>query len=357
MTPSIAATTLLSLVTLSAFHPASAKCVPPKEAHFNWDDVEYLIAFGDSYTFVQGTYGYPNYSFIGNYLPGELSFTPTELLSNRIVQNFTGTAEGGPNWVEYLTGCGVEPGEHLPSDCAIQLWDFAFAGADVSEEFLPLHHNFTTPLVNQTAQYLKWAEPVLGPRIEGRGTNKKAEAALVAVWIGINDVNDSQSKKPANITFQDFWQAEIEAVFSESVLPLFGAGYRNFLFVNLPPLDRTAANQVKSNPSPSKEQVGWWNEILANRAREFAETNQGAKAMVYDANTFLNGVMNRPEQYGITNLTYCPDYAQLEVLTKPEEYGCRPLDEYFWYNSGHMSSHTHKIMVPNLIEFLEAQST
>lgn len=92
------------------------------------------IAFGDSYTFVQGTNGYPNYSFIGDYLPGQFAVTPSELWSDHIVQNFTGTAEGGPNWVEYLTGCGLKPGLTDPRSCKTQLWDFAFAGADVSEE-------------------------------------------------------------------------------------------------------------------------------------------------------------------------------------------------------------------------------
>lgn len=92
------------------------------------------IAFGDSYTFVQGTNGYPTFSFIGDYLPGQFAVTPSELWSDRIVQNFTGTAEGGPNWVEYLTGCGLKPGLTDPRSCKTQLWDFAFAGADVSEE-------------------------------------------------------------------------------------------------------------------------------------------------------------------------------------------------------------------------------
>jgi hypothetical protein len=74
-------------------------------------------------------------------------FTPAQLLSDEIVQNQVrlltyyitvelplthikqiGTSAGGPNWVEYLTGCF----SGLPSKCKRQLWDFAFAGADVS---------------------------------------------------------------------------------------------------------------------------------------------------------------------------------------------------------------------------------
>jgi hypothetical protein len=44
----------------------------------------------------------------------------------------TATAEGGPNWVEYLTGCGLKLGYTSPLKCEPQLWDFAFGGADIS---------------------------------------------------------------------------------------------------------------------------------------------------------------------------------------------------------------------------------
>ena len=92
------------------------------------------VAFGDSYTYIQGTAGLQNFSFIGDYLPSDFTYSPETLLENKIVQNFTGTAEGGPNWIEYLTTCGVKPGLTSPLTCKRQLWDFAFAGADVAEE-------------------------------------------------------------------------------------------------------------------------------------------------------------------------------------------------------------------------------
>ncbi|KAI0399565.1 hypothetical protein F4802DRAFT_612077 [Xylaria palmicola] len=296
--------------------------------HFDWDDTKYVIAFGDSYTFVQGTAGYPNFSFIGSYLPGQFSFSPSTLLSNKIVQNFTGTAEGGPNWVEYLTGCGLEPGETLPQDCPVQLWDFAFAGADVSLQHLRQHHDFTIPLVNQTQQYLQWAEPVIGGRME------KARA-LVAFWIGINDINDSA--KFTNVSFPAFYNALVGTMFAQSVAPMYAAGYRDFLFVNLPPLDRTAANAASVSPLPNKTMIGWWGGSLARHSNAFAAGNRDMRSMVYDANTFLNGVLDEPGKYGITNTTsYCADYADPDVQDFPEQHGCLPLDQYFWYNSGHM---------------------
>lgn len=43
------------------------------------------IAFGDSYTFVQGTHGYPGYSFIGDQL--NYAYDADTLLTDKIVQN------------------------------------------------------------------------------------------------------------------------------------------------------------------------------------------------------------------------------------------------------------------------------
>ncbi|KAF2796025.1 carbohydrate esterase family 16 protein [Melanomma pulvis-pyrius CBS 109.77] len=317
---------LLELAALA--HIVRSSCIPANKPHFDWDDTQYLIAFGDSYTFVQGSAGYPNYSFIGSYLPNQFSFTPDTLLTSSIIQNFTATAEGGPNWVEYLTGCGLKNNTR-PSTCDIQLWDFAFAGADVAEEFLPLHHNYTVPLVNQTQQYLTYAEPVIGKKMnKGR--------ALVAVWIGINDVNDSV-KQLVGVSLKEFWDTLVATVFKETVQPMYDAGYRNFLFVNLPPLDRTSANQKLAAPRPNKEEVGWWNSALEMHRKRFAQAHPKAKTMLYNANAFLNGVMDNPGKYGIKNTTdYCAAYNQLDVLTTPEKYGCLPLDQYFWYNSGHL---------------------
>ena len=80
--------------------------------------------------------------------------------------------------LQYLTGCF----SGHPSDCDIQLWDFAFAGADIDADLLPLHHDFTVPLIDQVAQYVEYAADVL-PHPEGE--------TLTAWWIGINDTGDT----------------------------------------------------------------------------------------------------------------------------------------------------------------------
>ena len=69
----------LILLPLAFAHPHH------KPGNFSWANTKYLIAFGDSYTYVQGTNGLQNYSFIGDYL--DFDYSPQKLLSDRIVQN------------------------------------------------------------------------------------------------------------------------------------------------------------------------------------------------------------------------------------------------------------------------------
>lgn len=90
---------------------------------FRWDNIRSVVAFGDSYTFVQGSQGHPAFSFIGDAL--NFSFTPNQLLSDEILPK--NTSSDGANWVEFLTGCF----DGQPLKCKKQLWNFAFAGADI----------------------------------------------------------------------------------------------------------------------------------------------------------------------------------------------------------------------------------
>jgi len=100
--------------------------------------------------------------------------------------------------VEFLTGCF----SGRPSDCPVELWDFAYAGSDISSDLyvllpyyphgddethvphsLPLHHNITTPLVDQVRQFVDNNVLSIIPK-------KPDSARLTAWWIGINDTGD-----------------------------------------------------------------------------------------------------------------------------------------------------------------------
>jgi phospholipase/lecithinase/hemolysin len=332
-----------SIAMMALASPATSKPKDNKH-HFDWPTINSVIAFGDSYTYVQGTLGRQNYSFIGDNF--DLSFTPEELFSNRIVQNLTGTAEGGPNWVQFLTKCGVENGLHDPRKCGKQLWDFAFAGADVIDDnnFTPLHHNFTVSFQRQIEQFVSYGNPAL----ESIHLNKKN--ALVTAWIGINDINDLSSIRGRNSTFTPLFEQDQDYTF-EAVEKVYGLGYRNFLFMNLPPLDRgPGISHVNAS------MVAEYNSIHAAHADAFQAKHRDTTVLQFDVNSVLNVVLDHYQDYGFKNITdYCPGYNQPDILTNPEKYGCTELNSYLWYNSGHLTSHTHKIFAKALSTWLTKQ--
>lgn len=248
-----------------------------------------------------------------------LAFTPEQLLSNRIVQNQIATAEGGPNYVEFITDCGVAPGLTNPRDCSKQLWDFAFGGAGISTEYTPLHHNYTTSLVNQTIQFQDYADPVLSRFIDKSKT-------LVDFWIGINDINDSAEY---DVHFPTFYDQLVSTLF-EAVERIYCLDYKNYLFMKLPPLDRTPPNQKPpGGPIPNVTMIEWYNDALSRHADTFQREHADAKVMVFDTTRFLNHVLDQPSQYGLKNTTdYCAAYDQPYINTDPGRYECQPLDEF-----------------------------
>jgi phospholipase/lecithinase/hemolysin len=244
------------------------------------------------------------------------------------VQNQTATAEGGPNYVEYITKCGLKPGLTDPQDCSRypggkQLWDFAFAGSDISTAYTPLHHNFTVSLVNQTLQFKKYANPVLEEHV---GIDKSR--TLVDIWIGINDIGDSSKY---DVDFPSFYNELITTLF-EQVEIVYDLGYKNYLFMKLPPLNRTPPNLIRpAGPLPNATMIEWYNDALLNHSETFAAKHEDSKVMVFDTTTFLNYVLDHPTQYGIKNTTdYCAAYDQPYINTDPAKYGCQPLDEFLY---------------------------
>ncbi|KAH7140374.1 hypothetical protein B0J13DRAFT_477544 [Dactylonectria estremocensis] len=312
----------------------------------SWHDTKHVIAFGDSYTFVQGTHGHPKYSFIGSYLPDAFGFTPERLLANRICQESSSPNSRGPNWIEYLTGCAVEDGLHSPLDSKVQLWDFAFAGANTTEALLPLHHPFTTSLVNQTQQFLQYGDSVLRKHAGLDPSN-----ALVAIWIGINDVIDAHL---LNKTSPEFYAEIINAIFGQSVLPLVDAGYKNFLLLNVPPLDQSPLNKMQFQGQLDATLIDTWNNELQAQASVFSDMHQGIRTIVFDTNTVLNRTLKEPSEYGIKNTKESFDAMEQrpQAVKDVSTIDSLSASDYFWFDSAHIGTKAHKALANAVGKFL-----
>lgn len=124
--------------------------------------------------------------------------------------------------------------------------------------------------------------------------------------------------------------------------------------MNLPPLDRTPGNQASSSPHPNATQVEWYNAALSEEARIFQRERNGAEVRVFDAHAHLSEMLDHPARFGLVNTTnFCAGYDQPDIEDNYLSYGCpTPLDSYFWFNSGHMTSHVHRILAEKLQQWL-----
>ncbi|KAF4577333.1 hypothetical protein EYR36_005320 [Pleurotus pulmonarius] len=294
-----------------------------RKAHFEWDAIRYVYAFGDSYTFVQGTQGHANFSFIGDAL--DPSFTREQLLSNEIIAK--NTSSDGSNWIEFLTGCF----QGRPSECSTQLWDFAFAGADIDGNLLPLHHDFTVPLTDQVNQWARFASKVLP---------KPPAETLTAWWIGINDTGDTLGNATIS-DFTSFWRTEIESLF-RSVNQAYEGGLSGaHLFINVPPEGRSPAHVGSSTGTTLKGHIDLFNEVLGEHVDGFAAAHPSTPVLRFDANAWFNEVLDHHEEYGFKNVTgfcHCPEPG------------------YFWYDSGHPTERVHKLLADAIKRHLQEVS-
>ncbi|KAI0087837.1 hypothetical protein BDY19DRAFT_226732 [Irpex rosettiformis] len=293
---------------------------------FNWTSTKYVYAFGDSYTFVEGTRGLATFSFIGDRFHFE--FTPEELLSNEIVPK--NTSSDGANWIEYLTRCF----EGRPSQClSHQLWDFAFGGADIDASILPLHHNFTIDLVDEVNQWATYASHVV-PHPE--------DATLTAWWIGINDTGDSLR----NSTITDwtaFWRTEMTSYFNAVELAYSKGLKGTYLFINVPPEHRNPSrNGDSAGQTLLQAHIEQYNNILSDFVAALKDRHSDLNILTFDSYTWFNQILDDGAFYGFTNTTgFCE-------CSDPT---------FFWYNSGHPTARVHQLLAQAIEGMLLQAST
>lgn len=103
--------------------------------------------------------------------------------------------------------------------------------------------------------------------------------------------------------------------------------------------------------------VNEYNTALYVASQEFSIKHQDIKSMVFDTHSFLSGILDNPENYGIKNTTdFCPNFDAPDISTNFAAYGCLPIPEYFWYNTGHITFKIHEFLAGAVEDFLVGES-
>lgn len=137
--------------------------------------------------------------------------------------------------------------------------------------------------------------------------------SVFAFWIGINDVGNSYGAGPDS---SGPLYTKIFDVYSGLVDQLYSSGARNFVFINVPPVDRSplTVGQGQSSVDTEKAAIEDWNQRVADTAAALKANHTGeVNVWLYDSNKSFGDVMDDPSIYeetaGLKNTTaYCAAY-------------------------------------------------
>jgi phospholipase/lecithinase/hemolysin len=160
-----------------------------------------------------------------------------------------------------------------------------------------------------------------------------ADNTLFAIWIGVNDVGNAWSDaKWGNLS-----QTIVSQYFSQ-VQKLYSGGARNFLFLTVPPIQRTPMVLAESNDTQVQEgaAVDTYNTLLKAGVNAFKANSSGVTTWVFDTTGPFNTATNNPTTYGAPNAT-CFNGDGTSCL---------------WFNNYHPGQAIHKLVAAGIATLL-----
>lgn len=270
------------------------------------------------------TSGGPNFWFSFGDSYTQTGFNPSSSLPNTRNPignpNYPGnTAVGGENWIDYDT---TKYNKSL-----VYTYNFAFGGATIDRNLVAPVSSGILTLTDQVNQFLN------GFASKPASTPWTSSNAVFSIWIGINDLGNSywNGNVPAGSSLDNLLNAEFSLV-----QKLYNAGARNFLFINVPPTDRSPLflGQSTSGRATLNSAISGFNSRLATKAFQFKSSNSGVTTYLYDSNAGFTKILNSPSQYGFVDAT---------------SYGN---SGSFWGNNYHPSSAAHKYFAQDVAGLL-----
>ncbi|KAH8666516.1 hypothetical protein BX600DRAFT_539643 [Xylariales sp. PMI_506] len=333
MLPEIASLLTL-LLGVHASPVTSGKTCPTNKNWPGWKHIKYAFTFGDSYSQT----GF-NYTLTPP--------SPSNPLGNPVYPGYT--SSNGPNYIDYLTV------KYNASE--LLTYNLAYGGATVDSNLVAPYLPTVLSLVDQV-----YDEFI--PAYTGRHPAAPSAPAwhgddtLFTFWIGINDVGNSYFNGTAATTALN---ARIFAEYAGLVDAVYRLGARNFVFLNVPPVDRSPLTAAEGAAAAALERadLAAFNGLIADLAHKLTAAHRGdVNVWVYDANAVFTRVLDHPASYPQTALyknttDYCVDYENgtADEDTFVAECGI-PVNEYFWLNSLHPTYPMHDVVAQTIVDEL-----
>lgn len=279
------ATTCVSGYTCKATNEWYSQCVPgtgpvpssttttvPPPSPTGSTQANYWFSFGDSYT--------------------QTGFSPSGALPNAANPfgnpTYPGwTATGGPNWIDFMT---VSQNRSL-----VFTYNYAYGGATIDAALVKPYTPTVLSLGDQVNQFLTTVanKPASTPWTSAN--------ALFSIWIGVNDLGNSWYEAGDRAAFSDVL---LNAQFA-LVEKLYNVDARNFLFLNVPPTDRSPLllGQDAYAQATLKAVINTHNSKLNAKIAAFKSSHTGVSTWTWDAHATFTKFLNSPSTYGFTSAT------------------------------------------------------
>lgn len=294
--------------------------------------VEYYFAFGDSWTDT-------------HFVPAFEQPSTANPLGNPAWPGLT--SSNGPNYVGYLAA--------KYNQSFIKAYDLAFSGSTIDAgidrtlfDWLDFYHQIR----DQFLKYYTTNETGIPQPI---GWN--SENSLFSMFFGINDAMVYDRAEPhLDKVFQTY---------ETLVGQLYEASARNFLVLNIPPLDRSpiVREQYAGEEHRFKGDVDALNDMIKTLVSHLRAKYADIMIFEFDVHDLFGRVVDDPKITPQTTvykntMDYCKGYDQTlefgHLPTKEMIAGCGGLDleEYLWYNSLHVTWPIHDAIAAGIAKLL-----
>jgi phospholipase/lecithinase/hemolysin len=250
-----------------------------------WKNVKQLFVFGDSYTQT-------------GFDPKSTQPSAANPFGNPTYPGWT--SSNGPNWVGFLTT--------TYNQSSILTYNLAYGGATVDSALVT---PYAPTVISMKDQVEKQFVPIYGSHPDTAPWS--SEASLFAFFIGINDVGNSWWLN--NATLYD----AIFTTYASLLEQVYTTGARNFLFLNVPPVNLSPLITSQADDGYATEYEGRviadWNSRVVNMTAQLKAKHSDVTTFVHDTNKLYMDVIKDPKVYEQTaqlkNVTaFCKAYAK-----------------------------------------------
>ncbi|KZV76033.1 carbohydrate esterase family 16 protein [Peniophora sp. CONT] len=199
------------------------------------------------------------------------------------------------------------------SCCTSQTRSFAVNGATTAED-----------LSGQLARFFV----EFPPKVSSSTTQTFiADSTTYFFFLGSNDCGQTDTET-------DELDSVVETLLDGAHSLYTKAGARNFVFLDVAPMDRTPIAIATASEKRMIERTTAWNDALENRVQELATETPRASVFLFSANAVLSAVLDDPEEYDFTS-----DDVEMEGGA-------------IWEDELHPTSEVHSILADRLLQAL-----